>query len=109
MTKLTLQERFKLNRTKQLRRLDELDNELDEEGLPKLASQDQKYIALRREYDDLEREFDQRHLRQFGSQSVAIYGGEGGKTVTSIAAVAGLRPPKKKAKAKAKPKRRFRI
>lgn len=109
--KLTLEERYKLNRAKQLRRLDELDKEMDRQldagELPTLPSQDAKYIALRREFEDLEREFDQRNRRQLSSQSVAIYGGPEGKTVTSVAAVAGLRPPKKKAKPK--PKRRFRI
>lgn len=111
MEKLTLAKRFELNRTKQLRRLDELDKEIDKQldagQVPTLASQDPKYLALRREFEELEREFDQRHLRQLSSQSVAIYGGPEGKAVTSIAAVAGVRPPKKKPKPK--PKRRFRI
>lgn len=111
--KLPLMKRFALNNAKQLRRLDELDKEIDQAldkgEIPKLPSQDSKYLALRREYEDLEREFDQRNLKRFASQAVAIYGGEEGKTVTTVAAVAGVRAPRKKAKTKTKTKRRIRF
>lgn len=111
--KLPLMKRFALNKAKQLRRLDELDKEMDQAldkgEVPKLPSQDPKYRTLRREYEELEREFDQRNLKRFASQAVAIYGGEEGKTVTTVAAVAGVRAPRKKAKTKTKTKRRIRF
>lgn len=109
-TKPSLMARFKLNKEKQLRRLDEIDKEidaaLDRGETPILASQDPKYQALRREFDELERELDRRNLKRLAAQSVAIYGGEEGKTVTSVAAVAGVKAKKKPTR---KPKRRFRI
>lgn len=109
-SKLPLMKRFELNRQKQLRRLTELDAEmdkaLDKGEVPKLANQDAKYLALRREYEALEREFDQRNLKRLTQQSVAIYGGEGGKTVTSVSALSRARASKK-AKPKAKPKFRL--
>lgn len=108
--KLSLMDRFKLNKEKQLRRLDELDLEIDKAldrgETPTLASQDAKYQALRREFDSLEREMDRRNLKRLSAQTVAIYGGQEGKTVTSVAAVAGVRAKKKPTR---KPKRRFRI
>lgn len=111
-TKLPLMKRFRLNRDKQLRRLEELDKEIDAAlnrgEVPKLADQDTKMIALRREFEDLEREFDQRNMRRLAAKSVAIYGGPEGKTVTSVAAVAGVRA-KKKPKPKTKTKRRIRF
>ncbi len=109
-SKLPLMKRFELNRQKQLRRLDELDAEidkaLDKGEVPRLASQDPKYLALRREYEALEREFDQRNLKRLATQSVAIYGGEEGKTVTSVGALTRARPRKKP---KVKTKRKFRV
>jgi|GEM_PF-6952401 hypothetical protein len=109
-SKLSLMDRFKLNKDKQLKRLDELDVEIDKAldrgETPILASQDPRFQALRREFDDLEREMDRRNLKRLSAQTVAIYGGEEGKTVTSIAAVAGVRPKKKSTR---KAKRRFRI
>jgi predicted PP-loop superfamily ATPase len=101
--KLTLLERFRLNKEKQLRRLDELDAE-DKAGL---ASQDQEYLRLRREYEDLEREFDRRNFKRLQEQSVAIYDG-GTKTVTSVAALSGG-IPRPRPKKKPKPKRKFRL
>lgn len=109
-SKLSLMDRFKLNKDKQLRRLDELDVEIDKAldrgETPILASQDPKFQALRREFDDLEREMDRRNLKRLSAQTVAIYGGAEGKAVTSIAAVTGVRAKKKSTR---KAKRRFRI
>lgn len=112
-SKLTLSERFRVNNAATRARLDAIDREMDramdrgEE--PILATQDPQYQKLRREYDDLEREYDQRNLKRFAANAVAIYGGDGGKTVTSVSAVAGIRGKKRKATPKPKPKRRVRF
>lgn len=109
---IPLMKRFELNKAATLRRLDELDNEmdaaLDRGEVPPLASQDPQYVALRREFDDLERELDRRNLKRMASSQVAIYGGEQGKTVTSVAALVGARA-KKRPKRKPKAKRRIRL
>ncbi len=102
--KLPLMKRYELNKAKQLRRIaeleDEMDKALDRGEVSKLPSQDPKYLALRHEYEALDREFDQRNLKRLTAQSVAIYGGEGGKTVTSVSALSRARPSKKKPKRK---------
>lgn len=106
-SKLPLMKRFELNHAKQIRRLDELDREGDPPFFKSgLASQDAKYLALRREYEDLEREFDQQNLKRMTESSVAIYGGEEGKTVTSLGS---LTRAKARKKAKPKSKHRFRL
>ncbi len=74
-SKLSLMDRFKLNKDKQLKRLDELDVEIDKAldrgETPILASQDPRFQALRREFDDLEREMDRRNLKRLSASTEA--------------------------------------
>lgn len=71
----TLKQRFKANSLAQLNRLNELDK------LDKLGSEDTKFLKLRREYDELEREFDRRLAKR--RVPVVIYGA-GGRTITTL-------------------------
>lgn len=109
--KLPLLERFKLNKRAQMSRLDALDKEIDraiDRGeVPPSPTQDRQYLALRREYEDLEREFDKRNLQRFAARPVVVYGGEGGRTVVGASARRPRRTKKAKTKAKARVRIRF--